>query len=404
MDNSTILLLINSSLIILNETQTNHSVVSVINVLEGSPSKILLNATHNTSAVISITDLTEKSTSRMVLIVSRFGGWTLLNVTSLDLLDTLPATWDAIPILAIIVMILTLSLNILLLILLTRRRLRTSFTVYLGVLCITNIIFSILNNPFDILVEVYGKWPYTSGVCDLYLYGSFIVCSITMHCHALITGNRLWAISFPLHYKNHHSRAVAAGACIVVAVYVHACLIPFLVLDSLYYRYPVGEIVVGCTPNVAAQQKYSIVVQTLLFDLPIAFIVAAYPFLWYKHKKLHRISDHHSTPKDESETSRRGGEVVTHVTAKKNRRSFLVLTLLTGSIFLCWTTAQVYDTVDCFYDVQRSEASEQQTLILIREIGELIYSAQAALDPILFIVALKDLREALVKMLRGEKH
>ena len=99
--------------------------------------------------------------------------------------------------------------------------------------------------------------------------------------HFTITANRIWAICFPVHYRNHHSRKVALAINLCLVSCALTAVSPYVFLDMAYYRLP--EFDNGCTVNPTAQWSYMIILQLIYYDVPILFPLAMYPLLCYKH-------------------------------------------------------------------------------------------------------------------------
>lgn len=70
---------------------------------------------------------------------------------------------------------------------------------------------------------------------------------------------------------------------------------------------------------------------------------------------------------------------------KNKSHAFTVLTLLTFSVFITWTPQNIYFTVGAFIPLDYP---------VMLQITTTLYALQPALDPLFFIVALKDLRDS----------
>lgn len=126
--------------------------------------------------------------------------------------------------------------GVVLVLLLRKESRRRPFSVYLMCLLGTNMIYAIIQNPLDILHDVYPGWWLGTSACTTYLYTNYVLASCVVHSHVLITINRIWAVTFPIHYRNNHSRQVAIALCCLMYAYVHLCMVPGWLMDSVTYR------------------------------------------------------------------------------------------------------------------------------------------------------------------------
>ncbi|XP_055348560.1 alpha-2 adrenergic receptor-like [Paramacrobiotus metropolitanus] len=275
-----------------------------------------------------------------------------------------------------------------------RRELRTSFTIYLMFLFCSNIIYALGGYPLEVMRQGFpGRWFLSHAACAFYIYQIWVFCPVAMHMHVLITLNRLWAIYFPVSYKNIHSERVAVLMCAGVALYCHVICLPVVVMDLMYYHLPEKQY--GCLLNATAQSTFTSVVAVISQFIPVVIVVGAYPFLWYKHLKRKKIGL--------ANPSRRDTIFVTNIDTKlafrkieaSSSRPFVVLTLLTVSVLVCWTPDQTAWTISCFTAVNDSPGLRYTTSVL--------FTLQAALDPILFALSLRTFRNMLCRTFRCHK-
>ncbi|XP_055353080.1 octopamine receptor beta-2R-like [Paramacrobiotus metropolitanus] len=263
----------------------------------------------------------------------------------------------------------------------------------------SNIILTIMNFPLDIIGSVYSSWWLSSAACNLYLYGNWVLEGGMMHMHVLITANRIWAMQFPVSYKTHHGSSKRTGLFLILLawIYVHVVCLPGVVLDALYYRQPPAD---GCSMN-DVQVEWINTAQFLVYDMPVLFIVFAYPFLLLKQLQRNRKS-----------LERRGTLMVSHapsrmspsngqdghhaplqrrksVFSKETTRAFLVLTVVTASVFICWTPSQIWWTI-------KLANSRIQLPDIFYKVTSALYGLQAVIDPLLFVVTFKDLRDVVL--------
>ncbi|XP_055348593.1 5-hydroxytryptamine receptor 2A-like [Paramacrobiotus metropolitanus] len=324
---------------------------------------------------------------------------------------TVPAiisTWYFPAVSRVILCILQLTLNIAMLsAFIIRKDLRTSFTVYIIFLLSSNVFYALCEHPLEIIRISYSAWWLPSGACSLYLYLLWVSCAVPMHTHVLITINRIWAIAFPHSYRQHHSSKVACLMCLGNVVYVHVVCLPLVMLDQL--RYAVNAEKYGCSLNFDVSQvnDYASTVQFIVYDGPIVFVVLAYPFLYYKQTQRRKIGSSWSSgrpsvshrrestnPGDDEELGEVGQKKTqitkTITTGKEASRPFVVLTLLTISVFICWTPVMTFWTITCF-------VSLDSDMTVFRNFAVVLFALQPVLDPILFAVSLQSFRTIVVR-------
>ncbi|XP_055349781.1 olfactory receptor 52J3-like [Paramacrobiotus metropolitanus] len=268
--------------------------------------------------------------------------------------------------LGVIQFILNLTMLIPILIL---RDLRNAFTVYVAALFTANLVYVSTEYPIDVLRIVYSEQSFSSSVCTFYLYLVYVFAVVRLHMHVLITINRIWAIQFPVHYRNVHNERVAVLVCLGTVLYIHILILPLIIIDLLYYRLP--EQVYGC--GLASDQlplfEYELIVEVLADDLLIVVIIVAYPFLYYKRWKA--IKNRENTPE---------GQAASH--------PFLLLTLLTLGIVVASAPASVYSTL--MYLVQPEDYHKYTGF---ERAAQIMASLLPVIDPIVFGLSLRNVRE-----------
>lgn len=116
------------------------------------------------------------------------------------------------------------------------KRLITSFTVYIIALLVCNLTYVIIKQTVDIITDLYCIWPLGQVVCDIYKYYVYGFAGVILHLHALITANRIWAVNFPLSYRNYHTKHLAIVLCVAVTLYTHVICLPGILMDIMHHR------------------------------------------------------------------------------------------------------------------------------------------------------------------------
>ncbi|XP_055349548.1 melanopsin-A-like [Paramacrobiotus metropolitanus] len=305
-------------------------------------------------------------------------------------------TWNGAATIQTLFTIATLATNgVVLSLFICRPRLCTPFAMYLINLLTANILMT-LANPLRTIELMRTDWFAWSRWCLVLIYSDWVSSAVVLHSHFLITTNRIWAIVLPISYRNVHNRKVAVGICAVMWLYCHVWLLPLFIRDFLYYGNFDSDR--WCIINVNEQLVYSQVIQVVVFLLPYVAILIAYPFLYYRRRMQMRSVMHNqkSIPSSEEHSNKtpastEQGQLTTKKPGRENSTGFTVLTVQTISVFICWTVTKVYGTVGTFMDIE---------IGWLGQLGTTMYLVQMVLDPILFTLALPDLRAAAVQLIK----
>lgn len=261
------------------------------------------------------------------------------------------------------------------------------FCVYLMCLLISNIMYAVLENPFEILTRVRSIWSFGVTCCIIYKYALSFVFNMQMFSHVLISISRLWAVTFPHSYRLQHTWKCAIALCAAMFVYVHLVHLPRFIPFVAAIRLPLE--IYGCS-----RQYGPNIVQAFLTFIPaLGIVVVAYPFIVYKRQKRlrskNKVSPATATVKlSTKDVSAR--ETISEVPSRRGERkmkrssqSFLVLTLMTCSNLILWAPSIISFAVDYFIPLPYP---------LLFRVVITIVAIQPVLDPILFTIAIKDLR------------
>ncbi|XP_055349766.1 uncharacterized protein LOC129596492 [Paramacrobiotus metropolitanus] len=260
--------------------------------------------------------------------------------------------------------------------------LRTSFTVYIMALLSCNIFYSAGEYPLEILRLTYPQWWMSERACGFYLYHIWVFCAVSMHMHVLITINRLWALFYPVSYRQRHSSKVAVLMCLGMVGYVHVICFPVYIIDQLYYRRPADQF--GCVLNIKEQNVYG-TVANIMVGMGSTMHLRGSTMNFRGDFSL--TSHGHKSGHSPSHKSNRKPNHGDHL------RPFLVLTLLTVSVLVCWTPDQTYWTIACFM--------QMMDLPVLRNFTMVLFALQAVLDPILFAMSLASFRNYLWQICRS---
>ncbi|XP_055330389.1 octopamine receptor-like [Paramacrobiotus metropolitanus] len=270
------------------------------------------------------------------------------------------------------------------------------FSIYLLALFITNIVYLLIMRPIGILDELYGLWPASGfSLCVLYNYDK-VMSMVPVMFHVLISFNRLWAVTFPVSYRERHTKQLAVRICLGALLAVHIVNLPAYLVDMLHIYPPFYYKIKDChqilSPAIAYWNRVGYVVNRFS---PLAFILVAYLHIIVKRWRQRRtgLADGNvktaSTPA--TDPGKPGGErepvIVqrprkeTVSTQRSKIKPFVVLTLTSISVIICWLPADAYFFILTYLNVGFS----RDFFIVIST----LYSVQMIFDPLMWICSLR---------------
>lgn len=266
------------------------------------------------------------------------------------------------------------------------RKLHTPFNIYVLNLLLADFLWFALQNPFDIINNLYSIWNLNYSACTFYLYTQYICIMGQQFAHVLISTNRLWAVTFVNSYKRNHTAFIAGSICVGSWIFSHVVILPGLMMDAVYYH-GLLEDNVCVLETTRGEQKIWIVAVQLVFCLQELVVLGAYPIIWYKRRERRKIGVGVETGSLQSQ--RQSSNSRSRAPRRSKSNSFLLLTILTTMVLLFWTPSNAYYTALPFLD--SFDPAIGSTLLLVNQF-------QLLSDPIIFCLALKDLRDAVTRL------
>lgn len=284
---------------------------------------------------------------------------------------------------------------------LTDARLRVRpFSIYLISLVLSNLLFALLQGPVDVILRLSSQLWLEQLLCFSYHYSMFFVSGIQMFSHVLITINRGWAVTFPFSYQRMHTRKLALTLCAAVWTTVHSVQLPFFLPTMMNLRTPLQ--VYRC------QEQYHppVILQLSIYLVAWGIVVGAYPFVVYRHcqakgtRELNISLEVSSTGRspmrqdngeEQSDLSRSSPVrvAVSYRFKKESAHTFMVLTLLTSSTLIFWTPGVFTYTINSIAPISDP---------VLFEVVLIIFTMQSILDPLLFTLAIRDLRSSFTNL------
>ncbi|XP_055336596.1 alpha-2B adrenergic receptor-like [Paramacrobiotus metropolitanus] len=280
----------------------------------------------------------------------------------------------------------------------------TPFTIYLLAIFASNVVHLSVVRTLGIVNDLRGMWPFGRAECMLFLYFEKVISIIPVMTHVLISVNRLWAVVYPVSYREHHTKTMATLICLGVVAYANILDLPPFLLDRLrYYNWDKSK---GC-PEITGTFILWTQIETFLNRfLPLLFIIVAYIFLiikrWQKKKKLQPGEKRDKPRKNTDAKALPSAQNVCRIRMascrKQNRsrdkqphnvknnlpvrtvRPFMILTLTCISVLICWIP------VDVYFLAMKFNARMSQTVFIVT--GTL-FSVQMIFDPLVWLVSLR---------------
>ncbi|XP_055336585.1 tyramine receptor Ser-2-like [Paramacrobiotus metropolitanus] len=314
--------------------------------------------------------------------------------------------WKPFPIAVLVIICLGAVLNILVLLtFLKSGAIRTPFNIYLVNLLITNLLHVVLIKPLEVASNVLGGWTLGYSACTYFLYALYIINAEMIHAHALISINRIWAVTFPISYKYRHTKVTAIAICVANWIYVNALLLPQIIRDAVWYREL--QITPFCFLHVKPQYSLIVFTEFWCYVVPAVVIAGAFPYVMCKRRKR-TIAFVTEEPNPEIATvgsikvSLRSGHKGTirpggpndtpselRTSGPQRSSGYMIFTALTVTVLVCWIPNIVFFKMNLlveYYDTT------------VYEIVASLFMLQAVTDPVFFIISLKDIRANIRKI------
>ncbi|XP_055342564.1 5-hydroxytryptamine receptor 1B-like [Paramacrobiotus metropolitanus] len=252
------------------------------------------------------------------------------------------------------------------------------FSVYLLALYLANIFYILTSRPMEILDELYGLYPAAGyPLCMLYLYQK-VSSIVPVLFHVLISLNRVWAVTFPVSYRQRHTRRLAVYICLGTVAYVHFLNLPPYLVDTLKYYPPVYAKYHDCGHVSVNFLDFPRVDEIINRLLPTFIVLTTYIFIIvkrWKRKAGNQVSASKSLTRTTQEQS-----LKTLETSRRSVKPFIVVSVTTASVLICYVPVQIVFFLVLFFrmNLPGSVYSAVTTL----------YSLEMIVDPLMWMCSL----------------
>ncbi|OQV12422.1 hypothetical protein BV898_13298 [Hypsibius exemplaris] len=291
------------------------------------------------------------------------------------------------------------------------------FHNYLITLAIGNL-FNLTAGPLSLLLALAdGVWIAGDAACSYILYLFWVESSAIYYNHAVIAVSRMWAIIHPVSYRNLLTNRFTICLCVCAWAFPHAVFLPFWALDTLKYRPSVKQNGYHCYVNDQAQYTYALVGPLLLYELPILVQILVFPVVFFTNKARQMKCTVAPAPISGEGPSPQPGTVQSTATnrvsrslkpttsahrpsaiqtqavrqAKSSRAGLVLLGIMSLCALISW---QPY-AICIILTTVRPDLPIPNTVWVVMNV---IWTIQPTADPIIFLLALKSLREAVERL------
>ena len=91
------------------------------------------------------------------------------------------------------------------------KRLQTVFNIYVVNLALTDVLVAVTAVSFYTLDNILGYWPFGRIMCGVWIFFDYGMTFVSVFTLCIISIDRFWAVSWPVHYKSHHNKKKALG-------------------------------------------------------------------------------------------------------------------------------------------------------------------------------------------------
>lgn len=263
--------------------------------------------------------------------------------------------------------------------------LQTAFNTYVVNLSIAEILSGMFALVRHITTKFSVTWPLGEGFCGFVLYWIIIVRPEVRWGHVLIAFNRLWAVTFPIHYKQTHNSRRAKLIVLASWIFQHLVQLPIFILARISSD-PKAKY---CTLNTGIQPQLALFSQIIGYYASETVMLLTTCVVILKLAKRKRVGIKAARPIKVVNINRdmngTGENALTPAIKKRNTENRILIYVLLGTV-LCWTPNNVYYLLrNLGVQLKGTSFSVVQFVML---------HSYSSLYPILYYIASYDFRRA----------
>ncbi|GAV09555.1 hypothetical protein RvY_19068 [Ramazzottius varieornatus] len=307
---------------------------------------------------------------------------------------------------------------------------RTPFNIYILNLTFQDWTIAAFSMTGFVALAVSPGWPWGWAYCGVFLYLDWATSACGLYSVALISLDRLWALFWPIHYRQRRNGArTSALICLGTWTYIQVVIAPCIAMDRFLYGFRDPRI---CAANQNAQPMYNSILGFSMYMIPLMIVFFSYTGITIKLRKRKKpkakvspldleaprtvgtdtgpsshthnhstSSDLHHDQKAKDKKARKASPVPTAATTRskeekemKKREQRLFRSLLTLSLvgLICWSPGIFYYMVSSIAPAIFSETFFN-LVVLLRFVS-------CGINPIVYHFSLPDVRKAVEKLFR----
>ncbi|CAH1794995.1 unnamed protein product [Owenia fusiformis] len=295
-----------------------------------------------------------------------------------------------------IAMVLAIPGNIVVIIIIAKsKRMRTMTNLFLVNLSISDLMVALVCMWAHMGVGIAPEWPFGSFVCKFNYFWQVIAVTSSVLTLTLISGDRFFAIVFPLKARMTEKRAVF----LIITTWIISIAVatPHLFSRRMFQLNWKNRVETWCTedwPKVALgkidgtckwdqpqRRIYYTCFVVLMYFIPVIVMIVAYTIIVYALNK-----------KKPGEQTRR--LITQHETARKKVVRLLLSVLL--AFIICWTPQQVF----LLYDVYRPATKLPQWVFRVKYWALALAYFNSSLNPIIYAGLNSNFRKGFIEAIR----
>ncbi|KAK3860850.1 hypothetical protein Pcinc_033122 [Petrolisthes cinctipes] len=168
------------------------------------------------------------------------------------------------------------------------KKLQTPFNYFIVNLAFTDMNVGLSVMSFFMVYNLYDYFPFSSFFCDYWIWSDYTMTFESVMTLAAISVDRLWSVTWSLHYRNHNSGQ--KSAMIIVATWCIVALVwlPPFIYDRVVNSYSDGD----CFWDPVLNKKLVLYAGLLGYYTPLFVMLGAYArILWVVRKRASSIRD-----------------------------------------------------------------------------------------------------------------
>ncbi|XP_076090039.1 alpha-1A adrenergic receptor-like [Mytilus galloprovincialis] len=178
--------------------------------------------------------------------------------------------------------------NILVLVAVKReKQLQTKFNTYIVNLAVTDLTVALSAMSFYTADNILGYWPFGKFLCGVWIFNDYGMTFASVFTIIVISIDRFWAVTWPNHYKNHHTKKKCAVSIAIIWICMVVLWLPSCIVDRLSHADIDGSV---CIWDPALNQKFVIVIAIIGHHGSFFVILFCYIRVFYTLRTRNRIS------------------------------------------------------------------------------------------------------------------